>query len=150
MVARLKQTNWQPGQKAEFAIIGSSLGGFYALNLALKHLVPTILINPALVQVAEGLKTYLGIQTNYKTQEVYNWTEADLEALRQLELKSADWVRLKGHLRAYLDEGDQVLPAQAHAELLKSHGIYTQLYPAGNHLFEHLPELVTDLSDWLS
>lgn len=130
-------------------LVGSSLGGYYCLRLALEHQVKAVLINPALKDVAPGLRSYLGTQTNYKTGEVYQWTESDLAALQTMQLNDADWPELKPWVRAYLDQDDELLPAIRHAEFLKTYGIYTQLYPGGNHQFAHMPELLDDVMPWL-
>lgn len=134
----------------DLVILGASLGGFYALNLARKHPVPTVLINPAVRDVAPGLSYALGQMSNYKTGEVYTWSEADLEALRSMELAPADWKPLREHVRAYLDSEDEVLPAPKIAAFLQEQGIPTQLYPGGNHSFMHMPELLTDLKQQLA
>ncbi|MEZ0370034.1 MAG: YqiA/YcfP family alpha/beta fold hydrolase [Candidatus Sericytochromatia bacterium] len=129
----------------DLLILGSSLGGFYALNLALKHPVTTVLVNPAVRDVAPGLAYALGSVNNYKTGESYTWSEADLEALGDLELADTDWPRLQGHVRAYLDAGDEVLPAPQIAAFLESQGIPVRLFPGGSHPFEHMDELLVDL-----
>lgn len=136
----------------DFMILGSSLGGFYALNLALKYPVNTILVNPAVRDVSPGLEYALGETTNYKTGEVYTWTREDLAALDALEISDQDWQKLgqpDSHVRAYLDAEDEVLPAPRIAEFLSGHGIKTQLYPGGNHMFTHMDELLADVRDWL-
>lgn len=130
----------------ELLILGSSLGGFYALNLACRHRVPTILVNPAVHNVAPGLSYALGQVTNYKTGETYTWSEQDLDDLRALELEDADWAGLKGHVRAYLDTDDEVLPAPKIAAFLAEQGIPVQLYPGGNHSFAHMDELLKDVT----
>ncbi|PKL80454.1 MAG: esterase [Candidatus Melainabacteria bacterium HGW-Melainabacteria-1] len=133
----------------DFLILGSSLGGFYALNLALHHQITTILVNPAVRQVAPGLAYALGTVKNYKTGESYQWSQQDLDDLNQLELQDRDWPKLKGHVRAYLDAEDEVLPAPEIAAFLEQQGIATHLYPGGNHQFSHMDELLLDLRQTL-
>lgn len=136
----------------DFLILGSSLGGFYALNLALKYPVNTVLVNPAVRDVSPGLAYALGEITNYKTNETYHWTADDLKALDALEISEAGWAQLgqpNSHVRAYLDAEDEVLPAPRIAEFLSAQGIKTQLYPGGNHMFMHMDELLTDVRSWL-
>ncbi len=130
-------------------LVGSSLGGYYSLRLAFDHQVKAVLINPALKEVAPGLRSYLGTQTNYKTGESYQWTESDLEALQAMELKDSDWPELKPCVRAYLDRDDELLPASRHAEFLQNQGIYTRLYEGGNHQFAHMDQLLEDALPWL-
>lgn len=129
----------------DFFVLGSSLGGFYALNLALQYNVRAVLINPAVKDVARGLAYAEGQQTNYKTGESYFFSPQDLQDLAALELADADWPRLSEQVRAYLDAEDEVLPAPRIAEFLQGHGIATTLYPGGNHSFEHMAEALQDL-----
>ena len=66
------------------ALVGSSLGGFYATHLAERYRVRAVLINPA-VRPYENLVTYLGRQRNLYTGEKYELTPehfAELQAQR--------------------------------------------------------------------
>lgn len=128
----------------DFCLLGSSLGGFYALNLALRHQVPAVLINPAIQNVAEGLNYAKDGITNYKTEESYAYTEDDFEALQSLELSGQDWPQLRGLIYAYLDADDEVLPAARIAAFFKEQGLYQQLFAGGNHRFEHMSEAIAD------
>lgn len=136
-------------QGPDFCLLGSSLGGYYALWLARRYRVPTLLINPAVQDVAAGLAYAKDPITNYKTDETYCYTPDDFAALSELELQAADWPHLQGHVYAYLDAEDEVLPAPQIAELLKSKGLPVTLYPGGNHRFEHLAEAIADFKSHL-
>lgn len=63
--------------------IGSSLGGFYAVNLAEKFNAPAVLVNPS-VRPFETLSRYLGENENFHTQERYTLTEQHVEDLQSL------------------------------------------------------------------
>jgi len=133
----------------DFCVLGSSLGGFYALNLALRHGIRAVLVNPAVREVAQGLAYAQGPQTNYKTGETYTFSAQDLQDLANLELQPSDWPRLQGQIFAYLDAEDEVLPAPQIAEFLQRQNLAVTLYPGGNHQFQHMPELLQDLrSRW--
>jgi predicted esterase YcpF (UPF0227 family) len=67
------------------ALIGSSLGGYYATWLAERYGTRAVLINPA-VQPYVGLRNYLGAQKNLYTGEPYEFTEDHLAELRALEI----------------------------------------------------------------
>lgn len=67
-------------------IIGSSLGGFYALLLSGKYNLKTVLINPALFPDRQ-LKEYVGVNTNYSTGEKFIWEESYLHQLKVLKQK---------------------------------------------------------------
>jgi predicted esterase YcpF (UPF0227 family) len=66
-------------------LIGSSLGGCYAAILAARHGCRLILLNPAL-RPAEGLARYIGRQTMFHDpSRHFDWTEAHVQALRDLQ-----------------------------------------------------------------
>jgi uncharacterized protein len=69
------------------ALIGSSLGGYYATWLAERYGCRAVLINPA-VQPYVGLRAYLGTQKNLYTGEPYEFTEEHLAELRALEVEA--------------------------------------------------------------
>lgn len=71
--------------KSPVALIGSSLGGFYATWLAEKHGVRAVLVNPA-VRPYELLRGYLGTQRNLYTGVQYEFTAQHLAELRALEV----------------------------------------------------------------
>lgn len=67
------------------ALVGSSLGGYYATYLAEKHGLKAVLLNPA-VRPYELLKDHLGPQQNFHTGERYEFTARHVEELRALEV----------------------------------------------------------------
>jgi predicted esterase YcpF (UPF0227 family) len=69
------------------ALIGSSLGGFYATWLAERYGVRAVLVNPA-VRPYQLLERSLGLQTNLYTGAQYELTRAHLDALRTFEVDS--------------------------------------------------------------
>ena len=67
------------------ALVGSSLGGYYATYLAEKHGLKAALLNPA-VRPYELLTDHLGVQRNFHTGEEYEFTARHLEELEALEM----------------------------------------------------------------
>ncbi|MEP0071858.1 MAG: YqiA/YcfP family alpha/beta fold hydrolase [Marinomonas sp.] len=113
--------SWQPTQAIKqleaiieekqsqgITLIGSSLGGFYAVYLAEKYQLKTILVNPA-IQAPELLQEHLGSQYNPYTQEEYELTQAHMTELKQLVVTNPTpelyWLMVQ--------EGDEVLDYQA-------------------------------------
>lgn len=133
----------------DFCVVGSSLGGLYALQLACNHGVNALLINPGFLNLKTGLAYALGELTNYKTQETHVFTEADLDYLEGLELTTQDYKHIASHVWAYFDAGDEVLPSHQNARFLSEHGIYTQVYEGGNHQFEHMTDMLNDFAQRL-
>lgn len=69
------------------ALVGSSLGGYYATWLAERHGLNVALLNPA-VRPYELLSAYLGVQQNLYSGERYEFTARHVEELRALEVAS--------------------------------------------------------------
>lgn len=69
------------------ALVGSSLGGYYATWLAERYGVRAALLNPA-VRPYDLLRTYIGRQTNLYTGAQYDFTEEHIAEMRVLDLDS--------------------------------------------------------------
>ena len=67
------------------ALVGSSLGGYYATYLGERHAARAVLLNPA-VRPYKLLSSCLGPQENLYTGARYTFSEAHLEELRALEV----------------------------------------------------------------
>lgn len=67
------------------ALVGSSLGGYYATWLAEQRGLRAVLLNPA-VRPYELLRDQLGPQQNFHTGERYEFTARHVEELRALEV----------------------------------------------------------------
>ena len=68
------------------ALIGSSLGGYYATALAEKYGARAILINPA-IRPYDDLRGFVGRQRNLHTGEEYDITEAHFAELAELAVE---------------------------------------------------------------
>lgn len=78
------ETAIAPGSRP--CLVGSSLGGYYAIWLAEKFGLRAALVNPS-VRPYETLAAYLGTQQNLYTGERYEFTHAHVTALRRLEVE---------------------------------------------------------------
>lgn len=70
---------------ANVALVGSSLGGYYATHLAEAYGVRAALINPA-VRPYDDLAAYVGTQRNLYTGEAFEVTPAHFAVLRRLKV----------------------------------------------------------------
>ena len=75
----------QIGVRPEDALVGSSLGGYYATWLAERIGCRAVVLNPA-VNPAEGLDRYTGPQTMFHTDEPFEFKTAYLDELRLLRV----------------------------------------------------------------
>jgi predicted esterase YcpF (UPF0227 family) len=110
-------------------LVGSSLGGYYATWLAERHELRAVLVNPAVVAPL-SLEPYLGRQTHLYTGEAFDFTEAHIRELRELDLPA-----LTRPERYWLlvEEGDEVLDYR-HA-VRRYAGARQTVLPGGDHSF---------------
>jgi hypothetical protein len=124
----------------EPALIGSSLGGFYATHVAERFGLKTVLLNPA-VRPHNLLHGYLGVQRNLYTGE-----EIVVEARHLEELRALDVETLSDPARYFLlaTTGDEVLDYRHAVE--KYRGARQLVIEGGDHsldsLSEHLDEVL--------
>jgi hypothetical protein len=125
-------------------LVGTSLGGYYALYLTNKYKVPSVIINPSL-KPYDSLKDQVGTQTNYKTDEVYEFKKEYIDFLKNIEFSKEDLEKNKDKIFVYLDEEDELLDSKETAEYFKD--FYVKMYPGGNHRFSHMKELIEDMKN---
>ena len=113
---------------APAALIGSSLGGYYATWLSERHALREVRVNPA-VRPYELLKDALGPQKNLYTQARYELTTAHLDELRALELETLTPSRYFLITRT----GDEVLDYRA--ALARYRGCEQWVIEGGDHGF---------------
>ena len=116
----------------EVTLIGSSLGGYYAIYLAEKYGLKAVLINPA-VDSSETLKRVLemgGMATNYYDLTQFEWNAQHVKMLQHYKVKEVK----RGEYLLLLQKGDDVLDYEdalaklPHAQIVVEEG--------GTHPFE--------------
>ena len=90
------------------ALVGSSLGGYYATYLAEKHGLKAVLLNPA-VRPYDLFAGHIGWQQNFHTGERYEFTAQHVEELRALEVAGIT----PGRYLLIAATGDEVLDYRA-------------------------------------
>lgn len=86
-------------------LVGSSLGGFYAVVLAEKFGCRAVLLNPSL-QPFETLAAYVGLQTNLHTGESFDFS---VEHLATLRANSVLQITLPARYMVIVEMGDELL-----------------------------------------
>jgi len=86
------------------ALVGSSLGGYYATWLAEKHGLKAVLLNPA-VRPYDLLAPLVGRQKNFHTGEEHDFTTQHVADLRALEVERVTPARYL----LIVAKGDEVL-----------------------------------------
>jgi predicted esterase YcpF (UPF0227 family) len=117
----------------DVTLVGSSLGGYYAIYLAEKYGLKALLINPA-VDSAQTLKKRLvevnGMATNYHDGSQYTWNTNHVEMLKKYrvdEVKNGEYMLL-------LQTGDDVLDYRD--AVAKLPNAQTVIEEGGTHPFE--------------
>jgi len=121
------------------AIVGSSLGGFYATYIAEQFGLRAALINPA-VHPYLLLEKYLGDQENPYTGERYRLTRDHMQQLQQLECEP---LRHRENLLLLAQLGDEVLDTQQAIE--KYRGCTQIIEAGGSHAFDDFPRHIPTL-----
>ena len=90
--------------KESVYLIGSSLGGFYALYLSNKYNIKAVLINPA-VNANKTLGKYEGMATNYYDLSQFEWNKSHVSQLNNLVVDNPK----EDNILLMLQKGDEVL-----------------------------------------
>ena len=124
-------------------LIGSSLGGFYALYLAERFGLQAVLVNPS-VRPWETLAAQTGHGTNYYDGARFEWTPQHVESLRKYRVSALSHPK---KILLMLQTGDEVLDYRVALEELK--GTELLIEEGGDHSFRdfsrHLPRIETFL-----
>lgn len=133
---------------ATSAVVGSSLGGFYARWLGLKLGWRRVLLNPA-VYPARDLRRYIGPQTAWHDpQSSFEFRQEHVDALLSMEKDLAQWTNSRPTTPelqcAIIQKGDEVLDWREMSAFAA--GGDTRVFPGGDHAisdFErHVPMLL--------
>jgi len=120
-------------------LIGSSMGGFYATLLAVRHGLRAVLINPA-VRPHRLLSHYLGEHDNPYTGRRFTLDERDVAELAALSTAPP----ASANLWLLAQRGDEVLDCEDAINFYA--GCRQTVEPGGNHAFQgfarYLPDIV--------
>jgi predicted esterase YcpF (UPF0227 family) len=129
-------------------VVGTSLGGFYALYLAAVHGVTAVVINPAL-EPWVSLRAELGFVQRFDSDLSFHWREEHLDKLEQLGRRIAERPDPNELLHLHLARDDELL----------DHGPVAQRYPEAaslrwwdrtGHRFERFEELLGPIGNVLA
>lgn len=116
-------------------LVGSSLGGYYALYLS-QHLgLPAVLINPV-VQLAAPLDQVLGMNRHYYDGSHFEFTAGHLESLKQYACPKPS----TNKLLLMVQLGDELIDHRATIAFLP--GAQLEVEEGGTHAYENFEEKV--------
>ena len=134
--------DWPAGS---MAVIGSSLGGFYATAVAEKYGCKAVLLNPA-VDPARDLARYIGEQTTWQNPDEHFFFEARfVDELRALQ---AGLLKNPQNYLALIAKGDEVLDWREMAA--RYAGAHLYLLEGGDHALSDFDAHVPAILDFLN
>ncbi len=125
------------------ALIGASLGGFYAAHLNTMRSLPSVLINPV-VHPGRLQVEFAGTHRRWCDNMFFEVDTAYLDALNAMQRKQ---LRDNEHYLVLLQQGDEVLDYRQ-AEAFYSHHHIVSL-PGGDHRFSDIGNQLPLIADWL-
>lgn len=126
------------------ALVGSSLGGFYATAMNASDPLPAILINPV-VKPHQLLARYLGPQRRWCDDAGFSVGENYLASLLKLQ---RDRLSAKEDYLVLLQRGDETLDYRQAAEYYRDKEVVE--IPGGSHRFDQFEQQLPRISGWLS
>ena len=118
------------------ALIGSSLGGFYATYFSEQYNLKCVGINPAVIPPAE-MSEYLGENKNYSTGEKFLINQEQLDLLDRMgrEIKV---IKCPRNFMILLQSHDEKLDYRVATNFYQGAGAVLDVTFGGNHSFENL------------
>ncbi len=124
---------------AELAIVGSSLGGYYATWLAERLGCRAVLLNPAVVPLAD-LDKHVGVTTAWHSDEPFEFRREYIDELRALKV---DAITRPERYFLIAATGDEVLD---YRDMLAHYAGARQLVIEGSdHAITEFPDYVDDV-----
>ena len=125
------------------ALVGSSLGGFYATALNQAAPLPAVLVNPV-VRPHELLAEYLGVQNRWCDGARF---EVGADFLQALLRQQREQLTRDEQYLVLLQQGDETLDYRQAATFYRDQEVHVA--PGGSHRFDHFERQLPLISDWL-
>lgn len=136
-------------KKSRVALIGSSLGGFYAQYFGQKYQLPYCMINPALNP--DLFYEHMGRHSNPYTSESVCVDESYIKTLIDLNPTT---LKFSSPVLLLMDQEDEVIDVDYAINLYRPvenlEKIKTKVFKGGNHDFLHLAESFPLIDRWVS
>lgn len=135
---------WSIDPAAQLAVVGSSLGGFYATVLAARLGCRFVVMNPA-VEPARDLATYIGEQTTWQDPSEHFYFKAafipELQALRPAVVSPVK------RALAIIAQGDELLDWRE--MFARYEGAHIKLLEGSDHALSDFDEHLADILGFL-
>jgi predicted esterase YcpF (UPF0227 family) len=129
----------------DVVFVGTSLGGFWAAEMARLFRCPSILINPCYDPYIMLRKLVGTEMSNYQTGEVNTLTNTSVETYPSA-MTGADRT-FKYLPLVFLDMGDEIIDSHETAQVL--YGFPMKTWEDGSHRFDHMEEALEHILEYL-
>ena len=126
----------------KIGLVGSSLGGYYAIYLASKYDLKAVLINPAIYPYKTLDK--IGMARNYYDDTSFEVTNTHMQSLKSLEI---DDIKNQENFLTLLQTEDEVLDYNEALEKLPNSELVVE--EGGNHSFENIESYFRKIGSFL-
>lgn len=124
-------------------LIGSSLGGFYAIYLSEKYNLKTALINPA-IEPSQSLRRALGRVSTFYDNSYFEWKTKHLDTLKSYQVE----IDKPSNFLLLAQKGDELLDySQATTKLAKSTIILEEY---GSHRFDGIDRYLKRIAQFIN
>lgn len=131
----------------EIVFVGTSLGGYWAAQMAKHFGTPSIIINPC-YDPGSMLRRYQDeTMTNYYTLENKSLSEETIDTYSEKYIFGSDY-SYKYLPLVLLDMGDEVINSLGTSQVLA--GFPMLQFGGGSHRFDHMEESLSKISDYVS
>ncbi|GAX87948.1 conserved hypothetical protein [Lebetimonas natsushimae] len=130
--------------KPDDIVIGSSLGGYYAIYLAERYFLKAILINPSL-KPYKTLKQYTGLQFRFCDKKPFYWQKEYLKELKNFKTKPK-----RAKYLVLLQSKDEILNYKKTLKKFKNKPNAKVIVEyGGNHRFENLYDYLSLINNFI-
>ncbi len=129
-------------QDINVGLVGSSLGGYYAIYLANKYKLKAVLINPSIYPYKTLDK--VGMAMNYYDMSSFEVTAEHIQALKGFEVKQ---IENQENFMTLLQTEDEVLDYNQAVEKLPDSELIIE--EGGNHSFENIESYFRKIGSFL-
>jgi len=122
-------------------LIGSSLGGFYAIYLSQKYDLKTVLINPS-IEPYDTLARAIGHAGNFYDESYFSWEKSHLELLKKYDSE----VKKPENFMLLAQKGDELLDYRV---AVKKFADSKQIIEnGGEHSFENIESKLEEIESF--
>jgi len=138
-ISTISENMDKAGSNSKLLLVGSSLGGFYALHLHQQTGVPAILLNPTVDPIGDsGRRKQL--ENNFDEDDLAAWCNEYTEQIRGL-YHTAAAVNAR-NLFVFLNRDDEVLDYRKAGRFFRVNNCNVTIADQGGHRFEKFEELI--------